>query len=221
MGSHKFKKGWHRFILGASLVLFVLIVAPLSIRPIWPGVAREIRDWIEAYSGFFLIIAAMIAAYPVYLQLEDSKINSRKMIVVGKQTAFENEGRRVRSIGPLVETVIQLAIDKRCDSISANRTTWLTEIMDVRNEIAAKIDNIPTVSEKRRDFANKAHEFCQILNSGIPIESNERYYGILIHIGKELQRTASEHNGACHTHRESLTKELLECEREVRGLMAT
>ncbi len=220
MWSRKFKKGWHRFILIAALILSAMIIVPLAILPFWPDTAKEIRAWVEAYSGIFLIIAAMIAAYPVYLQLEESKINDRKMTIIGKQIAFEKECRRVGSVGELVEALIQLAQTKHCESMTAKRTLWLRDIADVRNEIKAKVDDIPNVSEKRKDFVSKPHELCHLLESDIRASPGETYFAILIHTAKELQRIIAEHNEACHTHREGLTKKLFEYEDQV-SLKAT
>lgn len=81
--------GWKHFVWAGAVVVAILILAPLSIIPFSHDVAKEVRDWIGAYSGIFLIIAALIAAYPVFLQLDESKIATNKTrveIIAGIQT---------------------------------------------------------------------------------------------------------------------------------------
>src|SRR5271156_2139915 len=102
--------GWKHFVWTSAAIIALLIVAPLVILPFSHDLAKEVRDWIGAYSGVFLIIAALIAAYPVFMQLEDSKIatnRTRVEMIAGIQAALSRENERVESVSKIVDEIIQ------------------------------------------------------------------------------------------------------------------
>ena len=76
---------WHWSMIGLLAMLGVLISAPLWVALIWgrtaacgtAGTAQCLRDWISSLSGPLAIIAAIIAAWPVWEQLEENRAATR------------------------------------------------------------------------------------------------------------------------------------------------
>jgi hypothetical protein len=213
------KMGWKHFVWAGAVVVAILILAPLSIIPFSHDVAKEVRDWIGAYSGIFLIIAALIAAYPVFLQLDESKIATNKTrveIIAGIQSALSEENQRVESVGKLVDEIIQLAKGKEHANIASRKGTCLPHITRVRNEIAAKIDKIPRVTEERQNFVRTANEFCKYLESDISTgDPGDFYFKLIINNGSELQKVVDSYKKANDEYRESLTGQIKSYEAQI------
>jgi hypothetical protein len=202
--------GWKHFVWTSATIIVILILAPLTILPFSHDLAKEVRDWIGAYSGVFLIIAALIAAYPVFMQLEDSKIatnRTRVEMIAGIQSALSNENERVESVSKIVDDIIQFAMVKQHASINSARKTCLKNITDVKNEIGAKVDKIPRVSEERVNFVRATHEFCKHLEPDISADPGEFYFTSVVKAGNELQKAAESYKKANHEYRESLTQQ--------------
>jgi hypothetical protein len=158
--------GWKSFIFAMAAVLIILIAAPLTIIPFHYDLAKEVRDWIGAYAGISLIIAALIAAYPTFLQLEELKVATSRTkvdLIAGIQSALHEEKQRIEKVSKLVDDIVQFAKIKHHENISLNKKTFLSQIRDVGEEIAHKIDVIPLVTEHRTSFVRKTQEFCKHL----------------------------------------------------------
>lgn len=129
------KMRWKRFIWAGGVVVVILIFAPLAILPFSHDVAKEARDWIGAYSGISLIIAALIAAYPGFSQVDELKIaNNRTRVdmISGIQSALRNENDRIDSVSQAVDGIVQLARSKQhADIMSSKRNAFDTLPMSV------------------------------------------------------------------------------------------
>lgn len=202
--------GWKHFVWSSAAIIALLIVAPLAILPFSHDLAKEVRDWIGAYSGVFLIIAALIAAYPVFMQLEDLKIatnRTRVEMIAGIQSALREENDRVEGVSKIVDEIIQFAVAKQHTSINSSRRTCLKHITDVKDEIGAKVDKIPRVTEERANFVRSTDEFCKHLEPDISTDPGEFYFSSVIKAGNELQKAVGSYKKANHEYRESLTQQ--------------
>jgi hypothetical protein len=202
---------WKRFIFVMAAILIVLVVTPLTIIPFHYDLAKEIVGWIGAYSGISLIIAALIAAYPTFLQLEELKIATSRTkvdMIAGIQSALHEEKQRVENVNKLVDNIVQLARVKHHENINLTKKTCLSQIRDVGEEIAHKIDNIPLVTEHRVSFVRKTQEFCKHLEQDSLENPGDYYFTLLVNIGKELQDVVNNYRKANDEYRESLTKQI-------------
>ncbi len=202
---------WKSFIFAMAAVLIILIVAPLTIIPFHYDLAKEVRDWIGAYAGISLIIAALIAAYPTFLQLEELKIATSRTkvdMIAGIQSALHEEKQRIETVSKLVDDIVQFAKIKHHENISLNKKNFLSQIRDVREEIAHKIDVIPLVTEHRANFVRKTQEFCKHLEQNSLENPGDYYFTLLVNIGNELQEVVDKYRIANDEYRESLTKRI-------------
>jgi hypothetical protein len=209
---------WKNFIWAGAAVVAILILTPLSIIPFSHDLAKEVRDWIGAYSGISLIIAALIAAYPVFLQLDELKIATNKTrveLIAGIQSALSKENERIDSVGKLVAEIIQLAESRQHIDINSKKKTCLHNITDVLNEIAAKIDEIPGITEHRVNFVKTTRELCKHLSPDISKDPGDYYFKLVISTGTELQSAVDNYKTANDKYRESLTEETKDYERQI------
>lgn len=210
--------GWKHFVWAGAVVVIILIIAPLAILPFSHDVAKEVRDWIGAYSGIFLIIAALIAAYPVFLQLDEEKIGTNKTrveIIAGIQSALSAENERVGSVSKIVDEIIQFAKGKQHANITSKKMTCLPDITHVTDEIAAKVDKIPRVTEERQNFVKIANEFCKHLEPDISTDPGDYYFTIIVNTGIALRKAVDSYKKANHEYRESLTEDIKRYEDQI------
>ncbi len=209
--------GWKHFVWAGAVVMVILIFAPLAILFFSHDLAKEVRDWIGAYSGIFLIIAALIAAYPVFLQLDETRIATNKTrveMIAGIQSALSRENERIDNVSKAVDEIVQSARSKQHANIMSSRKMCLRNIIDVRNEIAAKTDIIP-ITEHRFNFVKICHEFCKHLESDISADPGEYYFSLIVNTGMELQKTVDNYKKANDEYRESLTKKIKRYEDQI------
>ena len=128
-------------------------------------------------------------------------------MIAGIQSALSKENERVESVSKIVDQIIQLATVKQHANINSARKICLKDIIDVRNEIGAKVDKIEGVTEERANFVLMTDGFCKHLDTDLSTDPGEFYFTSAIKAGNELQKAVDSYKKANHKYRESLTQQ--------------
>jgi len=203
---------WHLGMAILLLVLFTLIMSPLWAGLIWGrdaicGSASHsqcLRDWISSLSGPLAIVAAIIAAWPVWEQLDENRAATRlamasvirleEQTIEGNMAALRQEDNEVENSKHIatdaVREITTITDNKNnpaeaeiaFNKLRAEADGFISQAHQISQEMASKTDwqkVIPARKNVERDFDRFAGEMEQVKKFENYKEAGSSLYGQL------------------------------------------